>query len=67
VARLRVDGDHAHDDLVADGDHVFDALNPQAGAELRDMDEAAMAREVNERAISCQAHTPAKRFGANPG
>jgi hypothetical protein len=34
VARLWVDRDHAHDDLVPDVDHVLDALNPQAGAEL---------------------------------
>ena len=39
--------------------NVLDALNPKAGAELRDMDQAAMAREVDERTVPGQAHAPA--------
>lgn len=66
MARLWVDRDHAHDDLVPDVDYVFDALNPKAGAELRDMDQAAMAREVDERTVSRQAHAPAQCLRAHP-
>jgi hypothetical protein len=32
VAQLRIDGDHAHDYLVTNGDDVLHSLHPHAGA-----------------------------------
>src|SRR6202044_3754718 len=43
-AALRVDLDNLHHDLVADLDHVFDALDALR-RELRDVDEAFFARQ----------------------
>lgn len=66
MARRVIDGDYSHDNLVADGNHIFHPLNPYARAQLRNVDQAAMAGEVDEGTVSREAHAPSEGLRANP-
>jgi hypothetical protein len=59
MAALGVDADHAHLHLVAYLHDVFNALDPVAWHQLRDVDQAAESEEVDECAVGHRPVDPA--------
>jgi hypothetical protein len=60
-----VDGDNPHDNVVTDCDYVLHTFHAVTGVQLRDVNEAAMAGKIDERAVPFQPDTPTEGFGAD--